>query len=93
VQLKRLVLRDKILEEEAANKINSQMDPQQKCKLADFVIDNEGAKETTKKQVDEIFRKVFAPILNRSYLYHFRYPFAIALCAALYFFSTQKSKL
>ncbi len=48
-QIKRLMLRDKISEEAAIKRIDSQMDLDEKAKLADYVIDNRKTiKETIK---------------------------------------------
>ena len=57
-QIKRLVKRNNITKEEAEARINSQMDINEKIKLSDFVITNEGTTEEIKKQVDDIMSKL-----------------------------------
>lgn len=51
VQLKRLLERDQMGEEDAKNRIKSQMPIKEKIPLADAVIDNDGTIEETKKQL------------------------------------------
>ena len=55
-QLERLMERDQSSENEARQRINSQMALSQKLKLADAVIDNNGTKENTIKQLDALLR-------------------------------------
>ncbi|MBF0706284.1 MULTISPECIES: dephospho-CoA kinase [Bacillales] len=57
VQLKRLVERDGSTEEEATDRIHSQLPIEQKKKLADEVIDNMGTREETDKQLRNILTK------------------------------------
>ena len=52
VQLTRLMSRDHLSKADALNRINSQMDLEEKKRLADVVIDNSGSIEETLKQVD-----------------------------------------
>jgi len=56
-QLKRLLLRDDISSEQAHKIINSQSSLEQKLKLADDIIDNNGSIESLKTQVEEIHKK------------------------------------
>ncbi len=51
VQLKRLVKRDRLPENQAWQRILSQMPTPQKEKVADFVIDNSGSPEETQRQI------------------------------------------
>jgi dephospho-CoA kinase len=53
-QLERLMKRNHYSEEEARARINSQMPLQEKVKLADKVIDNNGTIEDTERQLKEI---------------------------------------
>lgn len=55
-QIKRLIERDGFDESHAKKRISSQMPLDEKVKLADFVISNNGSIEETKKQVEEVFR-------------------------------------
>lgn len=53
-QLARLIKRDNINEEQAVNRINSQMPLDEKKKLVDFIIDNSSSIEDTKEQVAKL---------------------------------------
>jgi dephospho-CoA kinase len=53
-QLVRLIKRDNINEEQAVNRINSQMPLDEKKKLVDFIIDNSSSIEDTKEQVAKL---------------------------------------
>jgi len=55
-QLKRLVQRNKLSEEEAQKRIKSQMPIEQKAALADIVIDNKNSLSDTQKRVDEVWQ-------------------------------------
>ena len=55
VQLERLKARDRIDAETARLKMSSQMSPEEKCKFADFVIDNSGSLAASRTQVEKIF--------------------------------------
>ncbi|MGF9785907.1 dephospho-CoA kinase [Bacillus velezensis] len=54
IQLKRLIERNSLTEEEAMSRITSQMPLADKTKKADAVIDNSGSLEYTKHQLEEI---------------------------------------
>ena len=58
VQLKRLMTRNSLSKEEALKRIESQMSPQEKASLGDFVINNSYRKEDTFQQIDEILEKL-----------------------------------
>ncbi|MBO8171842.1 MAG: dephospho-CoA kinase [Bacillaceae bacterium] len=58
IQLARLMERDKLSKNDALNRIHSQMPVDEKKKRADFVIDNSGSLEETKKQVDELYKQL-----------------------------------
>ena len=58
VQLERLMTRNSLSEEEALKRIESQMSPQEKASLGDFVINNSYRKEDTFQQIDEILEKL-----------------------------------
>ena len=58
VQLERLMARNSLSKEEALKRIESQMSPQEKASLGDFVINNSYRKEDTFQQIDEILEKL-----------------------------------
>lgn len=58
VQMERLVRRDGISREKAADILRAQMPIDEKTAYADFVIWNEGSIEETKRQVDELWEKI-----------------------------------
>ena len=58
VQLERLMARNSLSKEEALKRIESQMSPQEKSSLGDFVINNSYRKEDTFQQIDEILEKL-----------------------------------
>lgn len=58
VQLERLMKRNSLSKEEALKRIESQMSPQEKASLGDFVINNSYRKEDTFQQIDEILEKL-----------------------------------
>ncbi len=57
-QLKRLMERDGIKQEEALKKIDSQMRPEEKLKAADYIIDTSGAMPQTIEQAEQVFRNL-----------------------------------
>jgi dephospho-CoA kinase len=57
VQLKRLIARG-MSEEDARSRIKSQVPVKEKMKFADFVIDNNGSLEETRRQVQDIYRQL-----------------------------------
>ncbi|XP_045169007.2 dephospho-CoA kinase domain-containing protein-like [Mercenaria mercenaria] len=57
-QLSRLQARNKLSEDDAMQRINSQMSLDEKCRLATFVIDNSGDIANTRQQVLEIHKKL-----------------------------------
>ena len=58
IQLQRLMKRDGLSEEEALQRIRSQMPLAEKVKHADFLIENSGRLSEAKAQVRETFRKL-----------------------------------
>ena len=58
VQLERLMTRNFLSKEEVLKRIESQMSPQEKASLGDFVINNSYRKEDTFQQIDEILEKL-----------------------------------
>ncbi len=54
--LTRGVLRDGITEEEIKARLNHQISLKEKMKMADYIIDNSGSLENTKKQVEELWK-------------------------------------
>jgi dephospho-CoA kinase len=57
VQLTRLILRDGWSTEQAENRLQAQMDIEEKKALADILINNEGSMEQTEGQVDQFLRE------------------------------------
>ncbi len=56
MQIERLVKRDKISEEEAADRLKAQLPIDEKMGYADFVIYNDKSLEETKKQVEKLWK-------------------------------------
>lgn len=56
-QIRRIMKRDKLKEEEASLRINSQMDIEEKRRRAKIVIDNRSSLEDLEKQVDRLIRR------------------------------------
>lgn len=52
IQIERLMIRNRLTEDEALARIGSQMDIEEKKQKADIVIDNSGDAEETKRQLD-----------------------------------------
>jgi dephospho-CoA kinase len=63
-QIERLKERDGINREEALRMFSSQMSVEDKVKLADFVIRNEGSYQETKKKTREIFQELRKVVLQ-----------------------------
>lgn len=57
VQLERLMARNNFTEEEARQRISSQMPVKEKAKLADAVIDNNGTKTETYEQLEKLLKE------------------------------------
>ncbi len=57
-EIRRLMNRDKISQEEAIKKISMQMSIEDKAKMADFVIDNSKDLDYTKKQVEVLLKNI-----------------------------------
>lgn len=57
-QLKRLMSRDKLSEDEAEKRLAAQMDIEEKKKRADFLIDNSGSLQMTERQVEAFWREM-----------------------------------
>lgn len=57
-QIERLTRRDSISKEEAAHMLRAQLPIDEKLQYADFVVNNEGPMEETKKQVEEVWREL-----------------------------------
>ena len=56
-QLRRLIERDAMTEEEARQRIAAQMSLDEKRARADLVVDNSGSRENTRRQVETIYRQ------------------------------------
>ncbi|XP_067131008.1 dephospho-CoA kinase domain-containing protein [Centruroides vittatus] len=70
-QLTRLMRRNGFSEFDSLQRISAQMPLKEKCNMADFVIDNSGNYEETKKQVAEIIEKL------KSSNYHWKVRFIV----------------
>jgi dephospho-CoA kinase len=65
-QMERLKERDGRSPEEALKVFSSQMPVEEKAKLADFVIRNEGSLEETKKRAKEVFKELKRVMLQKN---------------------------
>jgi dephospho-CoA kinase len=57
-QIRRLIQRDSITLRQAEHRLNAQMSIEEKKERADYVIDNRGTLEDTKKQIDALWKKI-----------------------------------
>jgi dephospho-CoA kinase len=58
VQKQRLQQRDGLTPEEAQKHLDAQMSLQEKRRLADYVIENDGDLESLERQVEEVLRRI-----------------------------------
>jgi dephospho-CoA kinase len=58
MQAERLMKRDRISREMATNILNAQLPIEEKKGYADFIVDNSGTLEETKRQVKEVWKKL-----------------------------------
>ncbi|AKF92531.1 dephospho-CoA kinase [Brevibacillus laterosporus] len=63
VQFIRLMERDEFDEEQAKKRLRAQMNIEEKRKLANYVIDNQGSRLDTQKQVDDLVTSLLAEII------------------------------
>jgi len=61
-QLERLIERDELDEDQARKRMNAQLPIEEKKAWADYVIDNQGSREETARQVDELLLKINAEL-------------------------------
>ncbi|CAL9200211.1 unnamed protein product [Musa hybrid cultivar] len=66
-QIKRLMARDGIPEEQSKNKINAQMALDQKKTKANIVIDNSGTIEETRLQFQKVLNQISRPLTWKEY--------------------------
>ncbi|KAL2645382.1 hypothetical protein R1flu_012969 [Riccia fluitans] len=64
----RLLRRDHLPEEQARNRINSQLPLDIKRDKADIIIDNSGTLENTQAQVDNLYTTITAPLSLKEFL-------------------------
>ncbi len=64
IQLKRLMLRDNLSSSEAQKRIDAQMSQKKKMSFADFLIDTSDGFESTRNQVNEIYRRLIKRVQN-----------------------------
>lgn len=57
-QIERVKKRDNLSEEQVINRINSQMPLEDKRKVVDYIIDNSGTIEKTKKEVNKVLEQI-----------------------------------
>jgi dephospho-CoA kinase len=57
-QIQRIKNRDKLDDKEIIDRINSQMTLEEKIRFADYIIDNSRSLENTKKELNEILKKI-----------------------------------
>jgi len=62
IQRERLRARSALSEEQIESRIRSQMPTEEKMKYADFVIDNSGSIESTRAQVERVYRQLRAAV-------------------------------
>lgn len=62
IQIRRMLYRDLISEEEAQQRIDSQMPVLEKVKYADFIVENSGTLAHTREQI----RQIYAELLSRA---------------------------
>lgn len=55
-QVERIMARDGLSREQAQARISAQMDPEEKARTSDYVIDNSGDLEATRRQVESLAR-------------------------------------
>ena len=82
-QIKRLMKRNEMNESDAKKRLNSQLNNQERIKLADYVIDNSNDLSYTRKQCDNL-NKIFKN--SKKYLY-FRFAIATLLFSGFYIMS------
>jgi dephospho-CoA kinase len=58
MQIERLMERDRISREMAINMLSSQLPIEEKRSYADFIVDNSGSLEETRRQVEEVWKKL-----------------------------------
>jgi dephospho-CoA kinase len=64
-QEKRLIERDGLTQEMAMNMIRSQLSVEEKKGYCDLIVDNSGSLEETRKQVEEIWKKLKKKQIDR----------------------------
>lgn len=62
VQLRRLLERDELDEEQARKRMRAQLPIEEKRQWADYLIDNQGTREETERQVDQLLAKIKAEL-------------------------------
>jgi dephospho-CoA kinase len=62
IQRQRLKARSTLSAEQIEARIQAQMPMDEKAKFADFVIDNSGALDATREQVERVFRDLLSPL-------------------------------
>jgi dephospho-CoA kinase len=65
VRLERLIARNQLSKEEALSRIASQMPQAQKAEAADFVVDNSGPLEETRRRVEEVWGEIQRALASR----------------------------
>jgi dephospho-CoA kinase len=89
IQLERLKERNQFDDQQAKNRIASQMPTKEKIKVADFVIDNSGTLERTEEQVSSVISKIQPGLISRFVFHSFR----IALLVSCLYLGTLAIRL
>ncbi|KAL6626196.1 hypothetical protein ACP70R_029922 [Stipagrostis hirtigluma subsp. patula] len=90
-QIERLMSRDECSEEQARNRINSQLALDWKKSEANIVINNSGSLDDTKEQFQEVMRKVSAPLTWKERLRSRDGLFSIVVCTVVGVLLAQKN--
>jgi dephospho-CoA kinase len=62
IQLERVMARNNLSRDEAANRINAQMSQDEKKKFADYLIDTSDGFEDTRRQTQEVYGALMEPV-------------------------------
>ena len=64
VRVARICARDGCTAEEALARIRNQMPQQQKCRMADYILVNDGTVENLYRSVDALYKTLYAELLR-----------------------------
>lgn len=83
-QLQRLMERNELTQEDAQKRIKAQMPLEEKCNRANFVIDNSGSLEETRKQVLQVNRVLKHSKFHWKLRLYLMLLFGLAMCIFLW---------